>query len=526
VFGTNLNSVKVTSPAEVTEDLEPGPGYWVWDREEKYATLEDLRQDFPTGYYEFTFNEGEASEDSATVFMNPEEPMGFANIEHPLDGATDVQLSPTFLWDSCSGYGDTLLVVVGDIVADDDLFLAELNIDETSWTPGLLPQGSLCDFEVSVQTGNETSGTTENGDAFNFLDVFQWSNRVTFTTESPPSDLDIDWICMTSSKTHTAGAAVTDPWKLEIWVYLVDAGSLDHIDIYKPGSSTPFVTLYEDGPVRWGDYNSSSHPTLESLQIEFPPGNYIYVLCDSSNTILKTVVLDYSGIPDGPTGPANITYPSHEATDIPVNPTITWEAPPGDVGALIMTVQDDETDIDIYETVIPSDDTISWTPGPLLPERQYDLELSACAAKDWSGGALPTTTVGDDTFAYLLMIEHLNETTFRTGEAPGISATLEIDDGTITTKAKWITCNLRLPPGNSVTDIDLTSVRLGGGILPVSVSVRTKQQMLVAKFAASDLNLSPSPDPYVLTVSGQLVGGPSFSGSDGVTVIEKGGKKG
>ncbi len=187
VFGSNLNSVKVTSPADVTEYLEEGPGYWYWDREEKYASLDDLYDEFPPGPYLFVFNEGEINEDTATVLVGPEEPTGFGNIQYPADGAINVELSPTFLWDSCLGYGDILFVSVGDVMADEDIFMDELNINETSWTPGLLPEERLCSFGVSVQTRNEVSGTTNNGDTFNFRDVGQWSNGITFTTVPPPS---------------------------------------------------------------------------------------------------------------------------------------------------------------------------------------------------------------------------------------------------------------------------------------------------------------------------------------------------
>jgi len=189
VFGTGMNSVQVTSPADITETLELGPGYWMWDREEKYATLEDLRQDFPTGLYEFTFNEGEASEDSAMVFIDPLQPTGFANITYPADGDTNVPLSPTFTWDPCLGCGDNLLVGVSDFEGDTDLYMEGLNIGQTSWSPGPLVMGRLCGFSVHVQKVGGLSDTTANGDAFDLRDVFRWKNRITFTTEPAPSDL-------------------------------------------------------------------------------------------------------------------------------------------------------------------------------------------------------------------------------------------------------------------------------------------------------------------------------------------------
>ncbi len=65
----------------------------------------------------------------------------------------------------------------------------------------------------------------------------------------------------------------------------------------------------------------------------------------------------------------------------------------------------------------------SWTPGSLLPNHDYDLEVSVLRVK---GGkivgdqpVLPTMTVGVDTFEYGLMIEHLNEIEFTTVPVPG-----------------------------------------------------------------------------------------------------------
>lgn len=187
VFGANINSVQVTSPTDITEVLETDGVNWYWDREEKYATLEDLHQDFPPGFYEFTFNEGEDNEDSVTVWYDPEQPTGFANITYPADGATDVPVTPTFTWGSCLDYGDTLVVVVCDIETDTDPYIEGINIGQTSWTPGPLVPGRLLEFTVHVQTGRPMQLlTTVNGDALNYFDVFDWKNEVRFTVPSEP----------------------------------------------------------------------------------------------------------------------------------------------------------------------------------------------------------------------------------------------------------------------------------------------------------------------------------------------------
>jgi len=187
VFGANINSVQVTSPTNITEVLETNGVYWYWDREEKYATLDDLHQDFPPGFYEFTFNEGEDTEDSVTVWYDPEQPTGFANITYPADEATDVPVTPTFTWDSCSDYGDSLLAGVCDIETDTDPYLEELNIGQTSWTPGPLVPKRLYQFGIGIRKARPMQPlTTEYGDALNYFDVFTWGNYVRFTIPSEP----------------------------------------------------------------------------------------------------------------------------------------------------------------------------------------------------------------------------------------------------------------------------------------------------------------------------------------------------
>ncbi|MHC4436123.1 MAG: hypothetical protein ACYS3S_02100 [Planctomycetota bacterium] len=446
VIGDDITQVTITPPGGTPIALNSSPTdplFWGFSDEE-YDTFTALRIAYPTGDYVFTFNGGE---DSVTVNHNPTVPTGFANITYPPNNAINVLLNPVFTWDSAIEYGDALHMAVAEEDMEgllDMVFLAD--VANTSWAVGPLNPGVLHWLEVSVLAGTGSQPyilQTDNTDPFEYYDLFENCNIVFFTTVNPvvEDDLDIDWIGMTSSMTHSDGVADALPWKLEIWVYLVDTGTLDHIDITAPGDEEPFVTLTEDGPIRWGDFNSDPHPTLASLRSEFPEGVYIFEFYNSSGILLKTIELDYSDFPSGPTGPVSIIYPPHLATGISTTPTITWAPPPGDVGALIMSLEDEVTDVDIYEQVISSDYGTSWTPGPLQPDNQYDLAISACAVKNWSGAEWPTDTVGDDTFSYLLMIEHLNETSFATQSSDDPIEEIEeildfvdesVEDGTLT----------------------------------------------------------------------------------------------
>ena len=228
------------------------------------------------------------------------------------------------------------------------------------------------------------------------------------------AELDIDWICITSCKSHLNSVPVTFPWRFEIWVYVADPGSLNYINVYKPGASTPFATMYEEGPSpRWGDYDSPiSYSSLADLVIDYPNGLYTFEFYNSSHVLLRSVALDYSNL-SIPVNPVDFTYPSVDGqTGIPTNPTCTWTVDPGDGNALMMGLEDGVS----YKAVPVSMTTTSWAPGPLQPNDECELEVSVCTVKNWGGGpAFPTDTVDDDEFQYSLMIEYLNEINFFTG---------------------------------------------------------------------------------------------------------------
>lgn len=340
--------------------------------------------------------------------------------------------------------------------------------------------------------------------------------------------LDIDAIVIDSGKYYRDGTPwpSTNPWRFNIWVKFVDTGSLDHIDITLPGGSTPFTGLY--GP----DYRYESptqYPTLGDLQTVYPTGIYKLEFKNSTNVVLKTVELDYSGLSE-PSEPVNFTYPvTHGQTGISTNPTFGWTVDSGAADALGMWVYDSQgvTDVLVYESVPVTMTTNSWSPGPLQPATEFILAVSVFKAKDLEvGPAFPIETVDGDEFEYCLSIEYCNDLGFTTVPELTIEATIDIVADTITPKTKWITCHIWLPEGYDVTLINPNSIRLEETIPAVRTSVRRKQQMLVANFPRAELNLEPNPDPLQLTVSGELTDETPFVGNDFVMVVEKkGGKK-
>ncbi len=230
-------------------------------------------------------------------------------------------------------------------------------------------------------------------------------------TGTAQADLDIHGIYIDSCKDFWNGTPETNPWVLEISVDFVSTGDLDHIDVTKPGTSTPFA-IYED----YGDwhYGSTEYSSLGDLRDDYPTGEYTFDFRSSSSSLL-TFKLDYSGI-DEPGDFVHITSPTHLATDVSLNPTFTWTIDSDAGDALGMWVEDPYTGEAFYENVPVSMTTTSWAPGPLLPSHDYEFDVSVFNVKN--PPAFPTMTVGSDTFTYGLLIEYCNDVEFTTVPEP------------------------------------------------------------------------------------------------------------
>ncbi len=241
---------------------------------------------------------------------------------------------------------------------------------------------------------------------------------------TPAAALNIDKIIMTSCKDHLDGTPETTPWCFEIWVNLEEQGSLHHIDVTPPAGGLAPFTIYED----YGDWDydsPSEYSTLGDLQDDYPAGTYTLNFEDSSDALLASVDLDYSGL-SLPGSPVDFTYPSDNGqTDIDINPMLTWTVD-SDVGdALAIWLWDEDADGDVYWHVPASMTTFSCAPGLLEPDHVYDLEVSVINVKNLiDGPAFPTMTVDSDQFQYGLWIEYLNEIEFTTVPEPATVALL------------------------------------------------------------------------------------------------------
>jgi hypothetical protein len=133
----------------------------------------------------------------------------------------------------------------------------------------------------------------------------------------------------------------------------------------------------------------------------------------------------------------------------------------------------------------------------------------------WTPGAPPTD--GQDAEVVIKDFRYLS----------GITAEIAIAPRTLNlkSKGKWITCYIRLAEQYDVLDIDASTVRLEGVIAPDRMRFDAEQQVAMAKFSRSDVQAILEPGEAELTVTGKLIDGTTFEGTDTVRVIKKGRKK-
>ncbi len=106
------------------------------------------------------------------------------------------------------------------------------------------------------------------------------------------------------------------------------------------------------------------------------------------------------------------------------------------------------------------------------------------------------------------------------GVPPPVPATIDIDPDTLNLKSKGVfTAYITLPEGYDVADIDMGIVTCEGA---PAVRGVTDGGILIAKFNIQDLNGVPTGKEVELTVSGNLLDGTPFTGSDIIRVISKG----
>ena len=243
---------------------------------------------------------------------------------------------------------------------------------------------------------------------------------ISFVTSLAEMELDIDWIGITSYKEFPDGVPKDpEPGEFDIWAHVVYPGSLHRIDITKSGASSPFMTMYEaTNPGWWDEWDPSSiieYPSLSALREVYQEGFYTLNFRDIGSGLIKSLSFDYSIPPSKPTGPVDFTHLSTiDQSGIGINPTFTGSVNPGPGDALMMVLEDLA-----YWDVPLSISSISWTPGSLLADREYELYISAINIKDWGTAFTTMTDYTSDTSSYSPITEHLNEINFSPIPTPG-----------------------------------------------------------------------------------------------------------
>ena len=98
---------------------------------------------------------------------------------------------------------------------------------------------------------------------------------------------------------------------------------------------------------------------------------------------------------------------------------------------------------------------------------------------------------------------------------------LDITTKSITSKTKWISCNITAPEGFDVSEINLSTIKLNG-VPAERISANRRKQVVAARFSGADLALSPGLDPVLFTVTGNMNNGSAFSGCEYVYFDSRG----
>ncbi len=149
--------------------------------------------------------------------------------------------------------------------------------------------------------------------------------------------------------------------------------------------------------------------------------------------------------------------------------------------------------------------TFVWTPA----EGQEGSYIITFTADDGNGGVSTTTA----------------SITVLPGSQAAIDAIIKIGPKVINEKSKgqWVNCDIELPSGYDVTDIDTGSIKLNGALSIVGdVTVKPGANILGVKFLKQAItDLLPVGENIRITITGS-VGSDRFEGSCFVTVIKKG----
>ena len=216
--------------------------------------------------------------------------------------------------------------------------------------------------------------------------------------------LDIHNITITVTEYRFGGVPDSDPYEFSCGV---TGDDITAVTVETPGGVVYDLEAWTTAQYNWGF--SQDDLTAAELGASFPSGpteSYIFRFNDGADSV--TLCHD----PTPPTGFANITYPAHNSTDVPLNPEFTWDDCSACGEALSRAVAEEKGDMIDFVWLGDIHDT-SWTVGPLRPGRLHWFELSVYT------GTTPfyLSTTNSDDFNYNNYFENCSGVYFTTETA-------------------------------------------------------------------------------------------------------------
>jgi len=271
--------------------------------------------------------------------------------------------------------------------------------------------------------------------------------------------------------------------------------------------------------------------------------------------VAKAVIIDFEGPPTG-----GITGTEYASDGVLFSSEGGSGAHEYNYGGWITEIitSDDWYHPLVIDFVNPLDSSEKWIVTSVSMENHHDEDYWIVTAYDFYGSLLATEYVNYEakwvTFEGIGKIHSIkidaSQTAFAMdnltfeGLAPipepaTLEAAIDIEPDTLNlkSKGKWVTCYIELSEGYYVGDIEIDSVGLTNiddDLLDPPIYTAGLSDIgdydddgildLMVKFDRHELILLLEVEDSELTVSGELIDGPMFEGSDTIRVIEKGGK--
>jgi len=282
-----------------------------------------------------------------------------------------------------------------------------------------------------------------------------------------------------------------------------------------PDGSVYVMSYYSKGTEAYLEVNvNGSDP---SVWDGFGAGTYTFTVNYVSDPS-ETTSIDYQ-LPGGDPIPyvtqePQFVYPQHNAIDVPLNCTFQFDPVSNSDHMIDIWIEPDDGTLEAlsYNTMFLPYDTSSYGPVTLSPDTLYEGGYSINHYVNMINADGIPTEMDTDAETYIL---------FTTESA--YQVTIEIKPETLNLKSKgMLTAFIELPEGYGQEDVDIGTVECEGA--PAVKAMMADDNRLIVKFNTEDLVGVSAGDDVELIVTGQLLDGTAFVGSDTIRVIDKGGK--